>query len=355
MKILHILNEFENIGNGIVNVCCDLACEQASAGHEVTVVSSGGEFSQLLEKFGGLHLYLNQNRTPKNILKMVSSYHKIIKQYRPDVVHAHMMTGTVLANLFKRKFEYKLVTTVHNEYQKSSFIMKYADATVGVSEAVSLAMIKRGSNPKHTHTIINGTIGSPRRLAKQDIIPYELSHPSLVTVGQLSQRKGSDILFKAFVKLLEKHPAAHLYYVGNPDWTELVQEVKQSPYSANIHFVGLEKQPLKYLLSADVFAFPSLREPLGLVLIEAREAGVPIVASNVDGIPEALDNGAVGVLVPPGDINALSEKLAFFIENPEAAKEAGKKGTANLERFSTENMAKQYMDVYQVLTSLRNA
>ncbi len=351
MKILHILNEFENIGNGIVNVCCDLACEQAREGHEVTVVSNGGEFPKLLEKFGGTHVYLDQDRSVKNILKMLGSYRKIIKQYQPDIVHAHMMTGTVLANIFKRKFSYKLVTTVHNEYQKSSFLMKYADATVGVSAAVSAAMIKRGCNPEKTHTIINGTIGSPRRIAKQGIIPYELSHPSVVTIGQLSPRKGSDILFKAFVKLLEKHPTAHLYYVGNPDWTELVDEVKLSPYSANIHFVGLEKQPLKYLLSADVFAFPSLREPLGLVLIEAREAGVPIVASDVDGIPEALDNGHVGVLVPPGDIDILSEKLAFFIENPEVAKEEGKKGTFNLERFSTANMANQYVDLYRSLTN----
>ena len=92
MRILHITNHVEKIGNGIVNVAVDLACLQAKSGFDIAVASAGGEYEQLLADHGVEHFYLNQSRTPLNLIKAVWDYRQIIKEFQPDIVHVHMMT-----------------------------------------------------------------------------------------------------------------------------------------------------------------------------------------------------------------------------------------------------------------------
>ncbi|WP_313269988.1 glycosyltransferase family 4 protein [Epilithonimonas vandammei] len=349
MRILHILNEFDNAGNGIVNVCCDLVCEQSRLNHDVLVVSSGGEYVTLIEKFGATHFYLDQSRTLINLPIMMIRFKEIVKEFNPDIIHAHMMTGTVIANLFKYFYKYKIITTVHNEYQKSAVLMKFADITVGVSDAVTQAMLNRGVSAEKAVTIKNGVLNSPRRKKIQDITPLQLKKPAIVTIGQLSKRKGSDILYEAFKNVYDVIPDVNLYYIGNPDWKELVEIVQSSDYKNNIHFVGLEKEPLKYLLSADLFVFPSLKEPFGLALIEAREAKLPIIASNVDGIPEALDGGTAGILVKPNHVNELSEKIITLLQDKSLAANYRQKAYHGIEKFTIKQMNDKYLDAYKSL------
>lgn len=349
MKIIHILNEFREIGNGIVNVACDLACTQSKSGHNVIVLSNGGEYVKLLEDNGGKHIFLNQERNVSNILPMLLKYRAIIRDFKPDIVHAHMMTGTVLGKLFKSTYNYKLVTTVHNEYQKSSILMKHGDAVVAVSEAVLIAMEKRGTKRSRLTVIKNGTVGSIRRLGVAQLSKPMVNHPAIVTVGFVSQRKGSDILIKAFNKVAQHNDEVNLYFVGNMDWPLAHQLALKSPYSNRIHFEGFDAQPQRYLFSADIFVLPSIQEPFGLVLIEAREAGVPIIASDVDGIPEALSGGRAGCLFKVGNEDDLSNKLTEFLDSEETRGVYAAKTKIGLEEFSVANMAAKYENLYEQL------
>ncbi len=97
MRVLHILNHVQEIGNGIVNVAVDLVCLQARAGHEVAIASAGGEYEELMARYGVRHFKLDQTRTPINLLKATARYRAIAQEFQPDIVHAHMMTGVVLA------------------------------------------------------------------------------------------------------------------------------------------------------------------------------------------------------------------------------------------------------------------
>ncbi|AFD27136.1 glycosyltransferase family 4 protein [Deinococcus gobiensis] len=352
MKILHVLNEFREIGNGIVNVATDLACFQARAGHQVLVASSGGEYVDLLKAYGGHHVYFDQQRNTKNLIKATKLWQEIVEEFKPDVVHAHMMTGAVIARLTRKKNSYKIVTTVHNEFQKSADLMRLGDRVVAVSENVKDAMIRRGIDRGKLRVILNGTIGSPRRKSLQEITPVDLNHPAIVVVGAVLKRKGSDIIIEAFKNLSSRFPNAHLYFVGGLDWQIARTLANNTGVGSKIHFVGFDPQPQRYMLSADIFAFPTLKESFGLVLIEAREMGLPIVASNVGGIPEALSHGQAGILVPPADPTALAFELEKLLESPEYRMEMSTKAYQDLDIFTVERMNYEYLELYKDITSI---
>ena len=346
MRILHLLNEFREIGNGIVNVAVDLACIQARLGHVVAVASGGGEYEGLVTRFGVSHYRLDQTRTPGNLVRALAAFRAIVRKFEPDVVHAHMMTGAVLAWVARRAHPYALVTTVHNEYQRSAILMSLGDRVVAVSEAVRQAMARRGCPPVKLRVVRNGTVGSPRREFSLDAGHGESADLPIVTVGAVSYRKGSDVLVRAFARIGAEFPNTHLFFVGNRDWPDVERLAAATGYGHRIHFVGFRRDPRPYLAGAVLFVLASRREPFGLVLTEAREMGLPIVASNVDGIPEALDGGRAGLLVPPGNDVALAEAMARLLRNEDERRALASRALEGLERFTVERMAREYLEVY---------
>src|SRR6202012_5011302 len=156
--------------------------------------------------------------------------------------------------------------------------------------------------------------GSPRQPTISAIQAASLVRPSIVTVGGMNHRKGIAELISAFEIVGEKLPNAHLYVVGDgPERVLFETQAHKSRWRERVHFEGFQNVPQAYMLSADVFVLASRRESFGLVLIEARQAGCAIVATNVDGISEALDNGGAGILVPPQTPEALANAIGSLL------------------------------------------
>ena len=350
MRVLHILNEIREIGNGIVNVAVDLACLQAKIGHDVAVVSGGGEYESLLAEYGVKHFQLDQSRKPGKIIKAALGYRKIIQEFQPEIVHAHMMTGIVLAKFLKGSANYGLVSTVHNEFQRSAIVMGLADRTIAVSKAVAKSMAKRGIPKQNLRVISNGTLGSVRTPGVREYQPMELQRPAIITVAGMYQRKGISELIAAFAKIAKDFPASHLYLVGDgPDKEIFETQAQGTSVADRIHFEGFQPEPQRYMLACDIFVLASHREPFGLVLLEAREAGCTIVASNVDGIPEALDNGQAGVLVPALDSQNLANTFRELLNNPEERQKWQVKAKQNLEEFTVTRVNQETIKVYSEL------
>ena len=144
MRIIHLANHADNVGNGIINVMVDLACMQRSAGHEVIVASGSGGFAELLGAHGVEYRLLRQRRRPVTIIKAARQFRALIREVEPDIVHAHMMTGAVLARVLRWNDRYRLVTTVHNSFQRSAIVMAVGDRVIAVSDAVKQEMERRG-------------------------------------------------------------------------------------------------------------------------------------------------------------------------------------------------------------------
>jgi glycosyltransferase involved in cell wall biosynthesis len=346
MRILQVANHCRRSGNGIVNVAVDLSCGLSSLKHRVAFASAGGEFVPLLAEHGIEHFHVDQtSRWPWSVILASIKFWRTVRIFRPDIVHVHMMTGAVIAKLFKPIFKYKLVSTVHNEFQRAAIVMGVADRVIAVSKAVSLRLQRRGISKEKIDVVCNGTIGTARMSA--EIPDAGLVHPAVVCLAGLYHRKGIADLIDAFAIVIRHHPNAKLYIVGDgPQRAEFEEHAERSTAAAQITFVGFLPDARGYLKASDVFVLPSRDEPFGLVLTEARAEGCVIVATNVGGIPEALDDGIAGVLVPPNNPNVLGETIADLMSDKDRSAEMKARAKRGLDRFTTERVARETLFVY---------
>jgi glycosyltransferase involved in cell wall biosynthesis len=344
MNILHILNTLSHHGNGIVNVAVDLACIQAQRGHTVAIASSGGGYESLLAQYGVQHFDLNQKRTPHHLFQAACSYRKIIRQFQPEIVHAHMMTGMILSRCCKGSSQYKTVSTVHNEFQRSAILMGLADNVIAVSRSVASSMAKRGIPANKLHIVYNGILNSPRTPNIDSVIPVQLHHPAITTVAGMYDRKGISELISAFCKIATDFPTAHLYLIGNgPDRSKFEAQAAATAFTDRIHFEGFQAAPQRYLKSTDIFVMASHKESFGLAI---AEAGCAIIGSNVDGIPEVLDHGNAGYLVPPKQPEKIATYLRQLLHDPITLRQAQQKARSNLEWLSLYRAHEETMRVY---------
>jgi glycosyltransferase involved in cell wall biosynthesis len=347
MRLLHILNHVARIGNGIVNVAVDLACVQAREGHQVWVASKGGEYEALLAKYGVRHVRVDQARRPATLARALLALRALIRQERIEIVHAHMVTGYALARALRPFATWRLVASVHNEWQRSSTLMRGADRVITMSEDAVPRLAARGMRRARLRPVRNGTVGSPRLLdVASDAVALE--SPAVVTVAGLYERKGIGHLITAFNELAASRPAVHLYIVGEgPDRARFERQAESSAARGRIHFEGFRPSPRPYLQAATVFVLASLAEPGGLVLPEARDCGCAIVATAVDGSPELLDGGRAGVLVPPGDVPALTAAIARLLDDGDERQRWRAAARTNLDWLRIERQHEETLAVYR--------
>jgi glycosyltransferase involved in cell wall biosynthesis len=355
MRIVHLANHAQSIGNGTVNMMVDLACVQARNGHDVVVASSGGGFEPLLRRHGIMHVPLQQSRQPWRVPSMIASFNRLIERFDPEIVHAHMMTGALISRFGTMRRRFALVTTAQAEVQKSASLVRTGDRMVAVSDAVARMLEERGIGSERLAVVRNGTVGSPRLACRPPAKPVRLSHPNVVCVAGMYRRKGVADLLRAFAQLHAngEHEQGsmqrpHLYLVGDgPDRGSMEALAEELGIADTAHFMGFVADPRPYMAEADVFALVSHNDPCPLVLSEAREAGCAIVGTRVGGIPEMLDDGEAGVLVQAGDIAQLAVTLGRLLADPAERGELAARAKRNLERMSVERVSGEYMAIYQ--------
>ena len=350
MRIVHILNH-TCLFNGHVNVAIDLACTQARLGHAVVVVSGGGDFDDLLASNQVRHVRIDQTRRPWVMAKALVALIGLVRSFQPEIVHAHMMTSAVLSYMVRLFGRFKLVTTVHNEFEKSAVLMGVGDRVVAVSEVMSGKMVRRGVPAAKLRVVLNGTIGTPRLSAKAPAAE-PLRKPSVVFLGGLHPRKGVEELIRAFQTVADRLAEPHLYLVGSGPYREAYGRlVEELGLAQRVTFCGGQLDPRAFLLGADVFVLPSHAEPGALVLVEARDAGCAIIGTDVDGIPEMLDNGNAGLLVPPRDPAALAEAMLKVLQDEALLHRLRQKAREHLAYFTVERVSRDYLAHYGELLS----
>jgi len=345
LRILHVLNHTERL-NGHVHAAVDLACAQAKLGHEVAIASGGGDFDAILAANGVDTIKIDQRRRPLTAAKAVVALTRLMRRRRFDVVHAHMMTSALLCWPACKVTGIPLITTVHNEFERSAIAMGVANRVIGVSGAVARSMEKRGIPASRLRTVLNGTIGSARNPGPPGP-PEVLDSPSILFVGGLHPRKGVPDLLKAFETVIAAVPAATLHVVGAGPWEEEYRTLAAAmPCASAITFHGGKDDPRPWFLGADVFVLPSHADPAPLVISEACEGGCAVVGTDVGGIAELLDNGAAGILVPPKDPARLASALIELLTVPGALEEGKRRALANIPRMSIDRVANETLGVY---------
>ena len=169
-------------------------------------------------------------------------------------------------------------------------------------------------------------------------------------VGNLYQQpaKGIDILLKAWKKVVAKFPSVQLRVVGDGDLDKYVAYATQLKINSNVQFLGKRTDLDNLYDEADIFVLPSRREGMSNSLLEAMMRGLPTVATNISGSQDIVTHRLNGLLVPPGDVDALASALGELLSNPALAVQFGEAGKVTIARnYNIEKIATEYVNAYQ--------
>lgn len=301
----------------------------------------------------------------RGVLNILNIKKKIL-EVNPEIVHVQSVSYTVLASILLRH-RYPLVCTIHSlvamdekmsewvnlskyvygkilSFLEKTIILKSLPNIIVVAPQVKERIADR-TNAK-IYTIPNGI----DLRAVQNISPKPIKHPSILYVGRLTGIKGVDVLLRAIPIIKRAVPNLLLYIMGaGPQEDELKRLVKELNIEENVKFLGFISGDEKYAYfkSADAFVLPSRHESAPVVLPEAMACGKPIVASDVGGIPFMVEDGKTGLLVKPGNVEELAEKIITLLQSEELREKMGKVGREKIKNFTWDKIAEQTVEVYK--------
>ena len=286
-------------------------------------------------------------------------------------MHAHyLLPPGLTAVLTKKDVGKPVVVTIHGSdilntmnlaERVNKYVLLFSDHIITVSDYLREKLLEKYGVPeKKVTTIRNGVDTENLRVPtkkEREKAKQALSASGLVVVlylGSLTPWKGLKHLLLSLAKIdPEQREKMVLYMVGDgPEKRNLWRYAKQLGISNKVVFAGETHNPLPYLKAADILVMPSLREGLGIALLEAMCVGVPVVATRVGGIPEIVEHGRTGLLVPPGDVQALSEAVSLLVEDEALGRDMGEEGHSHVvKHFSMEQMVGKTLKVYQGVLS----
>lgn len=227
------------------------------------------------------------------------------------------------------------------------------DAVFAVSEEVRQHCIQVDKVPAaRVRTIYNGLdLSRWEQIAKPDKLADELV---IKTVGNIRRVKGHDVLVQAAAIVVRQFPNARFSIGGEilekDYFQELQQLVSDLGLSGHFHFTGGITDLPEFLRFADIFVLPSRSEGFSNAIVEAMAASLPVVATQVGGNGEAVQENVTGFLVPSEDASALADRILRLLSDPQRANEMGKAGKQLVaEKFTTAAMMQQTTDVYRSL------
>jgi glycosyltransferase involved in cell wall biosynthesis len=298
---------------------------------------------------------------PFNLLGLAN----YIRQNNIQLIHSSekprdAFYGYLLARATGAKFLIHLHIKVENWISPlTRWVMKRADALVGVSEFVAQSSIAMGYPAERTYHIHNGmdlaawpaTIDGSAIRSEFNVGP---DMPLLVSVARLVYYKGQAELIQAAAKIREKVPAFKLLIVGegnqDPDGypAQMKNLVKELGLENQVLFTGFRRDVRQILAASDLFCLPSFEEPFGMVFVEAMAMKKAIAALDNGGPREIVQHGKSGLLSQPKDIDQLAENIVTLIQDPALRARMGAFGRQRVEEyFHAERMACDFEKLYR--------
>lgn len=351
MKIIQVIPLLDLAG--AETMCENLTNGLLKLGHEVTVVSLYEYHSVITERMqrNGVNIiYLNKKNGVD--ISIVFKLIKIFKEYKPDVVHSHLYAGKyahIASNLCKISAKvYTIHSVAINEAGKlnrgfNHFLFKYCNIIpVSLSEEIQKSVVKEyGIDYKSTPVVFNG-VPMENCHRKVDYV----GNNKILHVGRFAEAKNHEVLVKAIATIIERGHDVKLYLYGQGELEVSIKElVKKIHMEKNIYFCGLTDNIYSVMEKCDIFVLPSLYEGMPMALIEAMGTGMPILASNVGGIPDMIENEKSGLLCEP-TVDGVVEGLERLIESNDERKRYGENAIISSEKFSADKMARNYYEIY---------
>lgn len=311
---------------------CDLADQFADKGDQVLIISMTGETVNrpLSSKVDVAEL--NMAKTPMGFIKAYWQSRRLIKQFKPDVVHSHMVHANIFTRLLRISTHMrKLICTAHSSNEGGrARMLAYrltdglCDLSTNVSQEAVDAAVKRGAVlASRTIAMPNGidsvrfTFNSASRASLRAQLQLVDNTPLILAVGRLTEAKDYPNLLTAFRKLPQDVNPAQLVIIGTGEEQAKIEAlVVRLGLTARVHFLGLQRNIHEWMSAADLFVLSSAWEGFGLVVAEAMACQRVVVATDCGGVKEVV--GDAGFLVPPKDseklASAMSDALALSLD-----------------------------------------
>jgi glycosyltransferase involved in cell wall biosynthesis len=279
---------------------------------------------------------------------------RALRGITPDIVHANLSSpwscqyAIASAGLLRRPrvvAVYQLVVPPVSKRQwwAKRLTLGAVDRHVGVGDQVSREVeMVVGLQQGTVQTIHNGVPDDP-----QPVLPRPGEGPLIGAIARMEHQKGYDTLIRA----LEAIPDATLVLVGDGSERAQLEELARSlSLLERIVWVGWSQDARGYLSSFDVFALPSRFEGFPLALAEAMLARAAVVASDVGSVPELVQDGKTGLLVPPDDPALLAIAIRRLLDDPDLRRKLGENARAHvLSRFTADHMTRSFESLYRAL------
>lgn len=288
---------------------------------------------------------------------------RLIRVERPDIVHLHSRRGADLWGGIAAKLtgtRCVLSRRVDNPEPRWLVALKYRlyDHVITISEGIREVLLSEGLAPQRVSCVRSAVDAAPY-LQPVDAATFrrefELPENARVigVVAQLIARKGHRYVIEAMTPLRASHPDVRVIFFGQgPLREELEGELAERGLTEVIRFAGFRTDLPRWLGGLDILAHPADMEGLGVSLLQASAAAVPIVTSRAGGLPEAVADGVSGLLIPPGDVAALTAALARLLDDAGLRRRLGEAGRARiLAEFSVDAMVEGNLAVYRRLLS----
>lgn len=292
-----------------------------------------------------------------------------IEEFSPDIVETHDCKSHLLfliLRMLRPRIGAIRWVAFHHGYTRSSWkillyqqldrlTLRHADHVVTVCRPFAEKLLQRGVRSPNLCVVSNFVVPRPRPPAgsRERIrarLGIGLQERIFITIGRLSLEKAQQDLIAAFRKTLERTSgqALRLILVGDgPERARLTDLA--APLGSKVLFTGHVADPWELLHAADVFVLPSHSEGSPLVMFEAMAAGLPIAATAVGGVPETLEDGSTGLLVPPGEPGALADALVRLASDGALRARLGNAAAAALKKFSPDGYASRMLDIYEAV------
>jgi glycosyltransferase involved in cell wall biosynthesis len=342
IKILHVIESI-TIG-GAEKLLCNTIPEMPEYDHLVLSVFSSNDLSILPKDVK--HVSLNA-KTKMDVFLKRSAYKKIIKQYQPDLVHAHLYFATVLAKAFTPG-KIPLIFTQHFEFSKNApkwyygsldkFLSRKKHHCIAVSNRVLQDYLATTSFKGSVHVVGNYIPETYfKNSEKSDFGKKDLR---LIAVGNVKPIKNQRYILEVFKNLKDLDVSCDIY--GNGEEKELLESMAKK-HDLKVHFKGIVTEPNSVLENYDLFIMPSLTEGFPLALFEAMAKKLPVLVSDIPVFHEMLNgSGNYMQLEKPGEVRDIILK---YLNHPDLLKTDGQK---------MQTLARQKVDKKNYLDKLKN-
>ncbi len=285
---------------------------------------------------------------PGNLLRLMVH----LRRRPSSIVHSHTSPALSIVAILRRWAP--LAATVHTRrvafpVRPSSKYRRAADHYVAISQAVATRLREAGLARDRLSVIPSAVELAPLDSAAGCPQPRQ-GGPVVVCVGQLTPEKGHAVLLDAWKLVLVSLPEARLVLLGDgPEETRLRRAAATLPEGA-VDFVGFRNDVPTWLRRCDLVVQPSLSEGLGTSVLDAMGCRLAVVASNTGGLAEVVEHGTTGLLVPPGDPQALAAGALRLLSDDGRRAAMGRAGRHRVERYySIGTMVERHLDLYQEL------